>query len=152
MSNTAGVLWEAGTAYSSRAHEFTTVVLVGSMLLIFLVVCVLILCVLTFGVPCCDVRYDFRIKTMLGSYLPPVVCYDYKSTKNYLTPHYRPPWKAVHWGPHLHNHSYIHCIGTYFQQSQRLSIKTTCHAQHTYICMGPLCSWVPGQLSSVSIF
>ena len=32
------------------------------------------LCVFTFWVPCCDVRYDFRIKTMFGSSLPPVVC------------------------------------------------------------------------------
>ena len=23
---------------------------------------------------CCDIRYDFRIKTMFGSFLPPVVC------------------------------------------------------------------------------
>jgi len=30
--------------------------------------------VCTFWVPCCDVRYDFRIKTMFGSSLPPVVC------------------------------------------------------------------------------
>jgi hypothetical protein len=32
-----------------------------------------LLCVYTFWVPCCDVRYDFRIKSMLGSSLPPVV-------------------------------------------------------------------------------
>ena len=35
------------------------------------------LCVLyifTLWVPCCDVRYNFHIKTMFGSYLPPVVC------------------------------------------------------------------------------
>jgi hypothetical protein len=31
-------------------------------------------CVFTFLVPCCEVRYDLRIKTMFGSYLPPVVC------------------------------------------------------------------------------
>jgi len=31
-------------------------------------------CVLTFSVPCCSVRYDFRIKTMFDSSLPPVVC------------------------------------------------------------------------------
>jgi hypothetical protein len=30
--------------------------------------------VFTFWVSYCDVRYDFRIKTMLGSPLPPVVC------------------------------------------------------------------------------
>ena len=35
---------------------------------------VVVLCVFTFWVPCCDVRYDIRIKTMFGSYLPPVVC------------------------------------------------------------------------------
>ena len=28
----------------------------------------------TFWVPCCDVRYDFRIQSMFGSSLPPVVC------------------------------------------------------------------------------
>ena len=33
-----------------------------------------LLCILTFWVPCCDVRYDFRIKEMFGSSLPPVVC------------------------------------------------------------------------------
>jgi hypothetical protein len=27
-----------------------------------------------FLVPCCDVRYDFRIKTMFGSPLHPFVC------------------------------------------------------------------------------
>ena len=32
------------------------------------------MCVYIFSFLCCDVRYDFRIKTMLGSYLPPVVC------------------------------------------------------------------------------
>ena len=26
------------------------------------------------SVPCCDVRYDFYIKTMFGSSLPPIVC------------------------------------------------------------------------------
>ena len=43
-------------------------------MLIFLVFCVVLLCVFTFWVPCCDVRYDFHIKTMFGSSLPPVVC------------------------------------------------------------------------------
>ena len=32
------------------------------------------LCVFTFWVQCCGVRYDFRIKTMLGSSLHPCVC------------------------------------------------------------------------------
>ena len=36
--------------------------LVGFWLLIFLVLfCIVLLCVFTFLVPCCDVRYDFRI-------------------------------------------------------------------------------------------
>ena len=38
----------------------------GSVFLIFL-------CVFKFWIPCCDVRYDFRIKTMFGSSLPPVI-------------------------------------------------------------------------------
>ena len=32
------------------------------------------LCVITFYVPCCDVRYDFHIYTMFGSSFPPAVC------------------------------------------------------------------------------
>ena len=48
--------------------------LVGSMLLIFLVFCVVLLCVFTFCVSCCDVNYDFRIKTMFGLSLLSVVC------------------------------------------------------------------------------
>ena len=36
--------------------------------------CVVLLCVFTFLVPCCDDRHDFHIKTMFGSSLPPVVC------------------------------------------------------------------------------
>ena len=39
----------------------------GSMLLILLVFCVALLYVFTFRVPCCRVRYDFRIQTMFGS-------------------------------------------------------------------------------------
>ena len=35
--------------------------------------CVVLLCVFMFWVPCCDVRYDFRFKTMFGSSLLPVV-------------------------------------------------------------------------------
>jgi hypothetical protein len=41
-----------------------------SVLLICLVFCVLLLCIFTFWVPCCN----FRIRTMVGSFLPPVVC------------------------------------------------------------------------------
>ena len=48
--------------------------LVGSVLLIFLVFGVFLLCVFTFLVPNCDFRYDFRMKTMFGSHLSPVVC------------------------------------------------------------------------------
>ena len=39
-----------------------------------IVFCVVLLCVLTFFVLCYDVCYDFHIKTMFGSSLPPVVC------------------------------------------------------------------------------
>ena len=35
---------------------------------------VFLLRVFTFWVPCCDVRYDFRIKTMFSSSFPQVVC------------------------------------------------------------------------------
>jgi hypothetical protein len=46
----------------SRAPEFTQV-FVGSVLLIFLgFFCAVLLCVFTFWVPCCDIRYDFCIK------------------------------------------------------------------------------------------
>ena len=52
---------------------FTPSFLVRSMLLIFSVFCVVLLRILTFRVPCCDVRHNFRIKTMFGSSLSPVV-------------------------------------------------------------------------------
>jgi hypothetical protein len=38
----------------------------GSVLLIALVFCVVLFCVFTIWIPCCDVRYDFRVKTMFG--------------------------------------------------------------------------------------
>ena len=42
---------------------------------LFVFFCVVLLCVFTFWVPCCDVLCDFRKrKTMFGSSLPPVVC------------------------------------------------------------------------------
>ena len=44
------------------------------LLLFFLFLCVVLLCDFMFLVPWCDVRYDFRIKTMFGPSLPPVVC------------------------------------------------------------------------------
>ena len=50
------------------------VTLVGSVLLTFLVFCVVLLCVFTFWVPGCDIRYNFLLKTMFGSSLPPFVC------------------------------------------------------------------------------
>ena len=37
-------------------------------------VCVVLLGVFTFWVPCCDLCYDFRIKTIFGLSLPLVVC------------------------------------------------------------------------------
>ena len=46
----------------------------GSVLFIFVVFCAVLLCVFTFWVPCCDVRYDFCIQPMLGSSLPPIIC------------------------------------------------------------------------------
>jgi hypothetical protein len=50
----------------------TTDLLVRSVLLIFFSFCCCpIMCLY---VPCCDVRYDFRIKTMFGSSFPPVIC------------------------------------------------------------------------------
>jgi hypothetical protein len=60
--------------YLKRFKWTWSVSLVGSVLLIFLVFCVVLLCVFTFWVPCCDVCYNFRIKRMFGSSLPPVVC------------------------------------------------------------------------------
>jgi hypothetical protein len=44
---------------------------VGFVLLILFFV---LFWVFTFLLLCCDVHYDFRIKTMFGSSLPPVVC------------------------------------------------------------------------------
>ena len=70
MSNTAGVLWEAGTACPSSPPFY-----VEYVMLFFL----LLFCVMrhTFRVPCCDLRCDFCIKTMFGSSLLPVVCIIY---------------------------------------------------------------------------
>ena len=44
------------------------------MLLTCLVFCAFFLCVFTFSVPYCDIRYNFPINMMFGSSLPPVVC------------------------------------------------------------------------------
>jgi hypothetical protein len=62
MSNTAGVLSEIGTAYPPRALQFSPFFVCEICVAIFVFFCVGRLCVLTFWVPCCDVRYDFRIK------------------------------------------------------------------------------------------
>ena len=40
----------------------------------FSFICVVLLCVFMFWVLCCDVRYNFHVKTMFDSSLPPVVC------------------------------------------------------------------------------
>ena len=59
MSNTTGVFYEAGIAYpSSSSPGFWW----GFCSSSFYFLCVVLLCVLTFCVPCCDVRYDFRLK------------------------------------------------------------------------------------------
>jgi hypothetical protein len=77
ISNTAGVLEEAGTAYPLRAPELTPGFLV---LLKKKKNCVVLLCVFTYWIPYCDVHYDFRIKTIFGTSLPLVV----KSYLRYL--------------------------------------------------------------------
>ena len=38
---------------------------------------IVLLCVFTFIVPCCDIRYDFHIQNMVCSSFPPVVCRRY---------------------------------------------------------------------------
>jgi hypothetical protein len=64
----------AWTGYPSQAPGFTPGFFGGSVLLIFLVFCVVLLCVFTFWVQCCYVGYDFRIQTIFGSSLLPIVC------------------------------------------------------------------------------
>jgi hypothetical protein len=54
--------------------ELTCWFFVVSVLLIFLVFCVVLLCFFTLSVQCREVRYDFHIKTVFGSSLPLVVC------------------------------------------------------------------------------
>ena len=44
-----------------------------SVLIIFLVLCCSIMCLYVLS-SYCDIRYDFRIKTMFGSSLAPIVC------------------------------------------------------------------------------
>jgi hypothetical protein len=63
------------TSKPSRGPELTsTPIWCGSVLLIILVFCAVLLCVCTSWISCCDVRYDFHMKTTFGSSLPPVVC------------------------------------------------------------------------------
>ena len=57
--------WENFHKWNWAYSEFTPGFFGGSVLLIFLVFCVVLLRVFTFWVSCCDVRYDYRIKTML---------------------------------------------------------------------------------------
>ena len=71
-SNTAGVLYEAGNCLTTWVHPcFFSGVHVAHLLSFF---CGVLLWVFTLFVPCCEVLYDFRIQTMSGSSLPPVVC------------------------------------------------------------------------------
>ena len=55
-------LYMSNMVYTLWTPEFTPGFLVEFVFLIFLVFCVVLLCVFTFLVPCCDVRYDFHIK------------------------------------------------------------------------------------------
>ena len=59
--------------YHSLSHKITRGVLMGSVLLILLVCCAVMLCVFTFWVPCCFVPYVFHIQNIFGWSLPPVV-------------------------------------------------------------------------------
>ena len=57
------LLWYLQPFDHSRAPKFTPGFMVGFVLLIFLVFCVVLFCIFTFSVSCCDIRYDFRIKS-----------------------------------------------------------------------------------------
>ena len=67
MSNTTGVLQEEGTAYPSRAHEFTPIFGGVSVVPLFRFLCCPVMRLI---VPCCDVRLDSCIQTMFGVSLP----------------------------------------------------------------------------------
>ena len=73
--NAAGIFSEAGTVsfcgYVRSPRVFGGFVRV---LVIVLDLCAVLLCIFTFGLTCYDIRYDFCIKTILDSSLPPVVC------------------------------------------------------------------------------
>ena len=66
--------WQLQYIINAILVHFIPRFFMGSTLLIFLFFYVVLLCVFTFWFPCCDVQYDFRIKTMFSSSLPPVVC------------------------------------------------------------------------------
>ena len=74
MSNSTGVLFKAGTAFPSQAHEFTPGFFCGFRVAYLFTFCVVLLFVFTFWVSCCDARYDFRMESMCGSFLLQVVC------------------------------------------------------------------------------
>ena len=57
-----------------REHLSSLPFFSGLLILIFLVLCDVLVCVFSFLVPYCPVRYDFHITTMFGSSLHPVVC------------------------------------------------------------------------------
>ena len=68
-------LYMSNMVYTLWTPEFTPCFLVGSVFLPFLVFCVVLLCVFTFLVPCCDVCYDFHIKNNVWFvFTPQVVC------------------------------------------------------------------------------
>jgi hypothetical protein len=58
------------------SHPYPLILCVKLPKLFVFFFCAVLLCVFMFWVPCCDVHYDFHNKAlMLGSSLPPVVCW-----------------------------------------------------------------------------
>ena len=53
-----------------RVHLFILYQQCIMVLRVGICTCLILLCVFTLWVPCCDVRYDIRIKTMFGSSFP----------------------------------------------------------------------------------
>ena len=78
---TRWVSYKKRNCLPSRAHDFTPRFWWGPCFLfvycLFLVFCAVIVCVFTFWVPCCDVRYDFRKKMMFDSSLYEESCLIY---------------------------------------------------------------------------
>ena len=56
------------------AHAFTSIFGEIRVAQLFLDLCVVLWCVFTLWVPCCDVGHKFHIKTIIGSSLPPAIC------------------------------------------------------------------------------